>query len=103
MVIGNRTIIRNLKSIASALNRKPKHLLKFICKEAGSAGSLKDDTAEIHGRFTRARIDRFIQRYVRGYVICPVCRRPDTHLEKQDRILYMVCDACGAKSPVIMR
>ncbi|MCD6443606.1 translation initiation factor IF-2 subunit beta [Candidatus Bathyarchaeota archaeon] len=103
VIVGNRTIIRNFKTIASTLNRKPEHLLRFLCKEAGSAGSLRDDMAEIHGKFSRSQVNRFIRRYVQSYVICPVCKRPDTHLEKHERILYIVCDACGARSPVITR
>jgi len=103
VIVGNRTIIRNFKTIASTLNRKPEQLLRFLCKEAGSAGSLRDDIAEIHGRFSRSQVNRFIRRYVQSYVICPVCKRPDTHLEKHERILYIVCDACGARSPVITR
>ncbi|MBS7612663.1 translation initiation factor IF-2 subunit beta [Candidatus Bathyarchaeota archaeon] len=103
IVVGNRTLVRNFREIASIINRDPEHLLKFLCKEAGSAGTLKDDIAEIHGRFDRSTLNKLIERYVQNFVLCKVCMRPDTHLKKYGRFLYIECDACGASSPIISR
>lgn len=103
IVVGNRTLLRNFREIASIINRDPEHLLKFLCKEAGSAGALKDDIAEIHGKFDRTTLNKLIERYVQNFVLCKVCMRPDTHLKKYGRFLYIECDACGASSPVISR
>jgi len=103
VVVGNRTLIRNFKEIASILNREPEHLLKFLCKEDGSAGTLREDMAEIHGKFDKATLNKLIERYVQNFVLCRVCMRPDTHLKKYGRFLYIECDACGASSPVMTR
>jgi translation initiation factor 2 subunit 2 len=35
-----------------------------------------------------------------GYVICPVCKRPDTRIVKEKRLSFLVCNACGAKSSI---
>jgi translation initiation factor 2 subunit 2 len=35
---------------------------------------------------------------VKDGVLCPVCGSPDTHLEKEKRMWFMVCEACGARS-----
>ena len=45
-------------------------------------------------------INQKIEKYVKNYVICPVCGKPDTKLIKVDRVLVMKCMACGAVSPV---
>ncbi|HEX7482192.1 MAG TPA: translation initiation factor IF-2, partial [Candidatus Bathyarchaeia archaeon] len=44
--------------------------------------------------------ERLLQRYLEGYVICPVCKRPDTKIVKEKRLSFLVCNACGAKSSI---
>jgi len=39
-------------------------------------------------------------RYVRDYVICPVCQSPDTRTEKVKKLGFLVCEACGARSSI---
>ncbi|MEM2273205.1 MAG: hypothetical protein QXX56_03185, partial [Candidatus Bathyarchaeia archaeon] len=34
------------------------------------------------------------------FVNCPICKRPDTKIIKEKRFNFLVCEACGAKSPV---
>jgi translation initiation factor 2 subunit 2 len=36
--------------------------------------------------------------YVKDYLECPTCKSPDTKIEKENRISFLVCEACGAKS-----
>ena len=31
---------------------------------------------------------------------CPECGKPDTNLVKEDRINFLVCEACGARTSV---
>ena len=42
----------------------------------------------------------FSMRYLEGYVVCPVCKRPDTKIVKEKRLSFLVCNACGAKSSI---
>jgi len=49
------------------------------------------------------RLYEIIDAYIKEYVICSECGRPDTHLIKSDRILTLRCDACGAHRPVTKR
>ena len=32
--------------------------------------------------------------------LCPECKKPDTKLEKEGRVIFIRCMACGAKHPV---
>jgi len=99
---GSRTIVNNFKDICEKLNRDPKHLLRFLSKEMATAGSYEGDHVIFQGKFGLQSIERLIQIYVNRFVICPVCGRPDTKIEKEGRFHFLVCDACGAKSSVLL-
>jgi len=99
-VAGKRTIILNFKQIAEAMNRDERELANYLVKELGTAPSFEGDNLILQGRFSQQSIERTINIYVRDYVICPVCKRPDTTLVKEKRFLFLVCQACGAKSSV---
>jgi len=98
--IGMRTIIHNFKEVCDTLNRNPNHLLKFLSKELATAGTLQGARAMFQGRFTRQTIDRLIKRYVDEFVVCPVCKRPDTKIVKERRFYFILCEACGARSSI---
>lgn len=100
LIIGNRTIISNFKEVADVLNRDPEHLLNFLLHELATAGTVEENRAVLHGKHAKSSIDSLIERYAKIYVICPVCRKSDTQLKKEKRLLLMVCGACGAISSV---
>lgn len=98
--IGMRTYIVNYKDIAAALNRDPQHLLRYLSREMATAGSMDGARAIFQGKFKTDTLNRLIQLYAEGFVICPVCRRPDTKIVKEKRFSFLSCEACGAKSSV---
>lgn len=98
-IIGSKTIIYNFKEIAEKLNRDPNHLLKFIVRELATSGTIEETRATLHGKFTKSQIDELIQRYVKSYVLCASCNKPDTKLLKDGRLTFIVCEVCGAKNP----
>jgi len=97
---GARTIIVNFYEIVSALRRDPPHFLKFLLKELATKGDLEPNRLIVLGRFPETLINKKIESYVKQYVLCPECGKPDTRLVKEDRYWFMVCEACGAKHPV---
>jgi len=99
-VFGMRTVFHNFKEIAEALNRDPQHLLKFLTREMATAATMQESRVIFKGKFSRETLKRLIQRYMEGFVICPVCKRPDTKIVKEKRLSFLVCEACGAKSAV---
>jgi translation initiation factor 2 subunit 2 len=99
-VIGMRTIIHNFKEIAEALNRDPWHLLKFLTREMATAATMQESRVIFQGKFSRETFERLLQRYMEQFVICPVCKRPDTKIVKEKRLSFLVCEACGAKSSI---
>lgn len=99
--IGSRTIVYNFNDVCSRLNRDPKHVLKYLSKEMATAGSLDGARAIFQGKFAEKSIMGLINTYSTRYVICPICKRPDTKLERKARFLFIVCEACGARSSAL--
>lgn len=98
--IGMRTVIYNFKELAGALNRDPQHLLKFLSGEMATAATIQGSRVIFQGKFLEDTFERLIQRYVESFVVCPVCKRPDTKIVKEKRLSFLVCQACGAKSSI---
>jgi translation initiation factor 2 subunit 2 len=101
-ILGRRgpTIIHNFKEICDIMNRDPVIILKFLSKELGAPGNLIATRVTFKGRFEYETFKNLIDRYVKNFIICPVCNSPDSHIIKEKRFRFLQCDACGAKSPV---
>ncbi len=98
--VGMRTIISNFNEVADVLDRDPQHVLKFLTREMATAATFHDSRAIFQGKFQRDSFERLLQRYMEGFVVCPVCKRPDTKVVKEKRLSFLVCNACGAKSSI---
>ncbi|MGA2387296.1 MAG: translation initiation factor IF-2 subunit beta [Candidatus Bathyarchaeia archaeon] len=99
-MVGMRTIINNFKEVSDALDRDPQHILKFLTREMATAATFQDSRAIFQGKFQRDSFERLLGRYMESYVVCPVCKRPDTRVVKEKRLSFLVCNACGAKSAI---
>lgn len=99
-IVGNRTILRNFRNLASALNREPEHLIKYLLRELGAAGNLEGNQAIFQGKFSRGVVNDRIKRYAEEFVICRECGKPDTRLERHGRVYMIQCEACGARASV---
>ena len=97
---GRRSVIMNFTEIATALQRDPEHLLKFLLKETATRGNYDGTRVVFQGRFNEDSIRNLIEIYTNKYVICPVCGRPDTHIVRDKRLSFLQCDACGARSSI---
>lgn len=100
VIVGNRTILRNFKAIASALNRDQDHLVKYLLRELGVAGNIDGHQAVFQGKFAKSVVDERIKRYVNEFVLCRECGGPDTKLTRQERVYVLKCEACGARAAV---
>ncbi len=99
-VVGMRTIFHNFREMAEALNRGPDHFLKFLSREMATAATMQESRVIFKGKFSRPTLERLIERYMDQFIICPVCRLPDTKIVKEKRLSFLVCEACGAKSSI---
>lgn len=98
--IGQRTIFRNFMEFPKALRREPEKFLLYLNKELASAGYIAGDRVIFLGRKEPSSFGALIDRYVKDYVICPVCGSPDTRTEKSKKLGFLLCEACGARSSI---
>jgi translation initiation factor 2 subunit 2 len=98
--IGMRTVIFNFKEIADALDRDSQHLLKYLTGEMATAATIQGSRVIFQGKFSEDTFHRLMERYLETFVVCPVCKRPDTKIVKEKRLSFLVCEACGAKSSI---
>ncbi len=99
---GKKTILTNFFQIASYLRRDGSHFQKFMLKELAASGQREGDRLVLNIKVPSTRIKEKIEAYVREYVLCKECKKPDTELIKEpnSRIMFIHCLACGAKHPV---
>ncbi len=99
---GKKTIITNFFQIASHIRREPEHFLKFLLKELATSGNFKGDRLILNNKISSSKINPKIENYVKEFVLCKECGKPDTELIKEtsNRVTFIHCLACGAKHPV---
>lgn len=97
---GKKTILTNFFQIASYIRRSPEHFQKFLLKELATLGQKEGDRMILNNKIPSAKINQKIEQYVKEFVLCRECGKPDTQLLKEDRINILHCMACGAKHPV---
>lgn len=97
---GKNTVITNILSIASYLRRNLEHLSKFLMKELATSGKVESNKLILNTKVNSSKVNDKIQAYAKEFVLCPVCKKPDTEILAENGIRYLNCLACGAKSPV---
>ncbi|MBU6997767.1 MAG: translation initiation factor IF-2 subunit beta [Theionarchaea archaeon] len=98
--MGNRTIVKNFQEIAQRMSRDPNHLMKFLSGELATSGNFESRGAVFQGRFSNYQINEKIEKYAAIYVLCHECGKPDTRLFREGRIVFLQCEACGARHSV---
>ncbi len=99
MWMGRKTIIRNFAEYPRLLRRDASHVLMFLAKELATAASLEGERAIFIGRKDPHSFSVLMERYLKANVTCPVCGSPDTSQERIKRTQFIICEACGARSP----
>lgn len=97
---GKKTILTNFFQIASHIRRNPEHFQKFLLKELATAGQKEGDKLILNNKIPSAKINSKIEQYVKEFVICKECGKPDTEIKKEDRLNFLHCLACGAKHSI---
>jgi translation initiation factor 2 subunit 2 len=95
---GQKTFLRNFSDFPKILRRDPDKVLQYLSKEFAVPAERIGDKAMFIGRRDPDDFTRLFQIYVKDYVECPTCNSPDTKIVKENRISFLICEACGAKS-----
>ncbi len=99
-ISGSQTYITNFLDIANVIRRDPRHISKYLFRELATPGHIEGSRLILQGKIFGSLIEKKIEEYVKEYVYCSECGKPDTNLVKQDRISLLKCEACGAKHSV---
>lgn len=97
---GKATVIPNFKQICDALRRDPEHVLKWLQRELGAPCVNSGGRAIIQRKLGRNAVNEKMEEYLREYVLCNECGKPDTHFEKDHRVHILRCEACGGHRPL---
>ena len=97
---GRKTVLTNFFQIASHLRRNPEHFQKFLLRELAASGQKEGDRLVLNMKVPSAKINQKVESYVKEFVLCNECKKPDTELVREDRITFIHCLACGAKHSV---
>jgi len=97
---GQRTYLRNFVEYSKIMRRAPSKLLQYLSKEFAVPAERVGDSAMFIGKRDPDDFTRLLKIYVSDYVRCLACQSPDTRIEKEKRIHFLICEACGAKSTI---
>ena len=91
------SFIINFNKIIYTLNRDKKHFLGVFLRKAGTFGEIRGQQLFIKGRYKEQVLNRLIENYTKMYVLCKICNKPDTEIQKEGKKQYLNCTACGAR------
>jgi translation initiation factor 2 subunit 2 len=99
---GNKTWITDWNRILKILNREndADHLSKHLAGEFATSATEERGRLFLQGKFSKTMVNRELTSYVKEFVLCEECSKPDTKLVREGRILIKVCEACGARGAI---
>ena len=97
---GQKTYLRNFTEYPKIMRRDTTKLLQYLSKEFAVPAEKVGDSAMFIGKRDPDDFKRLLEIYVSDYVRCLTCQSPDTRIEKEKRIHFLICEACGAKSTI---
>jgi len=100
VVQGRVTVVQNFGDVSKAINRSTDILGKYFLGVMGTAGEYDATRLTLKGQFRPAQLQDKFEAFIKSYVICPECKRPDTNIIHEKRMTFLKCEACGARHSV---
>lgn len=97
---GSQTFVRNFQAVCDKLRRPKEMLMKYLSKELAAPVNSDGQRMIINGKMNYKLINEKLQDFIKNYVICDQCGKPDTNLKEEHHILLLVCEACGSRRSV---
>ncbi|MFX0057276.1 MAG: translation initiation factor IF-2 subunit beta [Candidatus Hodarchaeota archaeon] len=94
------TYITNFNKIINTLNRDRKHFIGIFLRKAGTMGEIRGQQLFLKGVYKEQVLNRLIEQYARMYVLCKICNKPDTEIQREGKNLFLKCTACGAREEI---
>ena len=97
---GNKTLFRNFSSIAQKIRRKEDMISKFLSREVAAPVRKEGEILIIQRKVNKILLQKKLEIFVKDYVLCFECGKPDTSIMNIEGIKTLVCEACGARRPI---
>ncbi|MFX0032413.1 MAG: translation initiation factor IF-2 subunit beta [Candidatus Hodarchaeota archaeon] len=94
------TYIINFNRIINTLNRDRRHFLGVFLRKAGTMGEIRGQQLFLKGTYKEQVLNRLIEQYSRTYVLCKICNKPDTQIQREAKKEFLKCTACGAREEI---
>jgi translation initiation factor 2 subunit 2 len=99
-VEGTKTIIRNFTALSKLVRRTDKELYKWFTKEFAVPAVIQGERLVMNGKLFGNQLQNSFESYVKSFVLCHECHKPDTHYVEQSGVRILKCEACGAITAV---
>ncbi|MCJ1451151.1 hypothetical protein MMC28_001486 [Mycoblastus sanguinarius] len=102
---GIKTVIVNLSSVAQSLSRPPSYVIKYFGFELGAQTNINpaDDRWIINGAHEASKLQDYLDGFISKFVLCKMCKNPETDVVIRDGHIVLDCKACGRRSDVDLR
>ncbi|TFG19898.1 MAG: translation initiation factor IF-2 subunit beta [Promethearchaeota archaeon] len=97
---GKNTFIINFSKIMNKLNRDPSHFTGIFLKKAGTMGKVQGQQLFLKGTIKDQVLNKLIENYTKMYVLCNICNKPDTEIQREGKRSFLKCTACGAREEI---
>lgn len=94
------TYITNFNKIINSLMRDRKHFIGVFLKKVGTMGEIRGQQLFLKGIYKEKVLNRLIEQYSKTYVLCRICNKPDTDIQREGKKNYLKCTACGAREEI---
>ena len=103
-VQGTKTIIKNFAKLCEVTRREQGLLLRFFSKEFATSAVTEGERLLLNKKVDNISIGKKFDQFVKTYVLCKECGKPDTHFEDLERGFKVLrCEACGARNSVAVK
>jgi len=100
IVQGKQTIWKNFSKCVKDLKREELQMYKFVMKEISTSSTIVNGTLVLNGIFNNQKMNQILEKYLKFFVLCSACKKPDTEIVVQNNVKILKCTACGAISPL---
>ncbi|KOS19785.1 Eukaryotic translation initiation factor 5 [Escovopsis weberi] len=99
---GIKTVIVNLPSIAASLARPSSHVIKYFGFELGAPTKFypQGERWIINGAHQAKTLQDLLDGFIDKFVLCKMCKNPETDVVLKDGRIILDCKACGQRSNV---
>jgi len=102
--VGTRkTMWANFEKICNQMHRQQQHVQSFVLAELGTEGAIDgNQRLVVKGRYAVKQFESLLKKYIAEYVMCHMCRTPDTTLTRDSvtRLYFLQCESCGSRRSV---